>query len=47
MLDPEVKDESFITEYHTDRYVNGVVVPADLQAKDGVATRAANRAAQD
>jgi hypothetical protein len=35
-------DEAFLTEYHTDRYVVGVVVRADDQAKHGTATRAAN-----
>ena len=33
--------EAFIAEYHTDRYVAGVVVPADKQARDGIGTRAA------
>jgi len=33
-----------IEEYETDRYVAGVVVPADAQARDGVATRAAGNA---
>ena len=40
-LPDDVKAESFITVYHTDREVVGIVVPADKQAKDGVATRAA------
>lgn len=35
-------DEAFLTEYHTDRYVAGVVVRAEDQAKHGTATRAAN-----
>lgn len=34
-------DEVFLSEYHTDRYVVGVNVPADEQARDGIATRAA------
>jgi hypothetical protein len=33
-----------ITEYQTDRYVAGVVVPAVDQARHGVATRAAGQA---
>lgn len=33
-----------IDEYHTDRFVAGVVVDAAAQAKDGVATRAAGAA---
>jgi hypothetical protein len=37
-------DEAFIAEYHTDRYVNGIVVPADKQAKHGTATRAVQQA---
>lgn len=37
--------EAFITEYDTDRYVAGVVVGADKQAKHGTATRAANQVA--
>lgn len=43
-LPDEVKAESFITEYHTDREVIAVVVPADKQAKHGAATRAAGAA---
>lgn len=42
-LPEDVQAESFITEYHTDREVIGIVVPADRQAKDGVATRAAQK----
>lgn len=38
--------EGSITEYETDRYVAGVTVRADDQARDGVATKAANRVAQ-
>lgn len=38
MNDPE----AFIQVYQTDREVVGVVVPADKQAKDGIATKAAN-----
>lgn len=33
--------EAFISEYHTDRFVAGVVVPADKQARYGAGTRAA------
>lgn len=33
-----------IVEYETDRFVAGVKVDADRQAKDGVATRAAGAA---
>lgn len=40
MNDPE----AFIEEYMTDREVIGIVVPADKQAKDGVATKAASAA---
>lgn len=36
--------EARIEEYVTDRYVYGVVVPADAQAKYGTATRAAQQA---
>lgn len=36
----------FLKVYHTDREVVGVVVPADLQAKHGIATRAAQQAAE-
>lgn len=36
-----IGDEATIIEYETDRYVAGVQVGADRQAKDGVATRAA------
>jgi hypothetical protein len=36
--------EAFIEEYTTDREVIGIVVPADKQAKDGVATKAASAA---
>lgn len=43
-LPEEVQAESFITVYHTDREVVGIVVPADRQAKDGVGTRAAQQA---
>jgi len=38
--DPAAKIEI----YQTDREVVGVVVPADLQAKDGLATKAASAA---
>jgi len=38
--DPAAKIEIF----QTDREVVGVVVPADLQAKDGLATKAASAA---
>lgn len=37
--------DAFIQEYQTDRFVAGVVVPADSQAKHGTATRAANQVA--
>ncbi|MGV0793022.1 hypothetical protein [Mycolicibacterium sp. XJ1819] len=38
-------EEAFLTEpYHTDRYVRGVMVPADKQAKNGTGTRAAAQA---
>lgn len=43
-LPEDVKAEAFMVEYHTDRFVGGVVVPADSQAKDGAATRAAGQA---
>ncbi|SCX05974.1 hypothetical protein [Mycolicibacterium fluoranthenivorans] len=33
-----------IEEYETDRFVVGIKVPADAQARDGVATRAAGAA---
>lgn len=36
--------EAFIEEYMTDREVIGIVVPADKQAKNGVATKAASAA---
>jgi hypothetical protein len=36
--------EAFIEEYTTDREVIGIVVPADKQAKNGVATKAASAA---
>lgn len=36
--DPEAR----VIEYQTDRFVAGVAVPADSQAKHGTATRAAN-----
>lgn len=39
--DPETRLE----EYTTDRAVVGVMVPADKQAKHGIATRAANEVA--
>lgn len=32
-----------IDDYRTDRVVSGIVVPADEQARDGVATRAAQQ----
>lgn len=35
-------DETIVEEYTTDRAVAGVVVPADKQAKYGLATRARN-----
>lgn len=41
-LDEHAADEVFVKDYWTDRAVSGVVVPADLQAKHGVATRAAS-----
>jgi hypothetical protein len=41
-LPEDVKAESRIEIYQTDREVVGIVVPADRQAKDGVATRAAH-----
>jgi hypothetical protein len=44
-LPDDVKAESFIEVYQTDREVVGIVVPADRQARDGAATRAASRAA--
>lgn len=44
-LPEDVKAESFITTYHTDREVVAVVVPADKQAKHGAGTRAAQQAA--
>lgn len=37
--------EAFLEEYETDRAVVGVMVPADQQARHGVATRAANEVA--
>lgn len=37
----EIGDEASIVEYETDRFVAGVRVGADRQARDGVATRAA------
>lgn len=36
--------EAFIEEYTTDREVIGIVVPADKQAKNGLATKAASAA---
>jgi len=36
--------EAFIEEYMTDREVIGIVVPADKQAKNGLATKAASSA---
>ncbi|MEX0687702.1 MAG: hypothetical protein WD072_03420 [Pirellulales bacterium] len=36
--------EAFIEEYTTDREVIGIVVPADKQAKTGLATKAASAA---
>ena len=36
--------EAFSEEYTTDREVIGIVVPADKQAKNGVATKAASAA---
>lgn len=43
-LPDDVKDEAKIVEYETDREVIGIVVPADRQAKHGVATRAVSQA---
>lgn len=42
-LPADVQAESRIDVYQTDREVVGIVVPADRQARDGVATRAAGR----
>lgn len=44
ILDATGDPEARIVEYVTDRYVYGVVVPADSQAKHGTATRAASQA---
>lgn len=44
-FDGSHSDEVFISEYHTDRYVAGVNVPADDQAKYGTGTRAAQQVA--
>lgn len=44
ILDQIDDPEAFLVEYHTDREVIGIVVPADKQARDGIATRAAQRA---
>ena len=41
-LPADQADDVFIKDYWTDRAVSGVVVPADLQAKHGAATRAAS-----
>lgn len=43
-LPADVQAESRIDVYQTDREVVGIVVPADRQARDGVATRAAGAA---
>lgn len=43
-LPDDVKAEARIEIYTTDREVVGVVVPADRQAKEGAATRAAGAA---
>jgi hypothetical protein len=45
---PELTDRDvFLVTYHTDREVVGVVVRADLQAKKGIATRAAQQVASE
>lgn len=41
VLDEIDDPEAFLEEYETDRDVIGIVVPADKQAKHGIATRAA------
>ena len=46
-LPEDVKAESFITTYHTDREVVGIVIPADAQAKRGAGTRAAQSVAEE
>ncbi|MCV7358482.1 hypothetical protein [Mycolicibacterium fluoranthenivorans] len=40
----DIGGEAVLEEYETDRFVVGIKVPADAQARDGVATRAAGRA---
>lgn len=37
--------ETWLDEYETDRFVVGVMVPADKQARRGTGTRAANQVA--
>lgn len=44
-LPDDVKAESEIVEYQTDREVVAIRVPADRQARDGAATRAAQQVA--
>ncbi|MBU8819547.1 hypothetical protein KL864_27045 [Mycolicibacterium goodii] len=44
-LPEDVKAESRIEVYQTDREVVGLVVPADRQARDGAGTRAAQSVA--
>ena len=46
-LPEDVKEEAFTVEYHTDRFVGGVMIPADVQAKTGAVTRAAQQVASD
>lgn len=42
-LPPEVQAEARIEVYTTDREVVALIVPADAQAREGVATRAAGQ----
>ncbi|MCV7205304.1 hypothetical protein H7J71_25190 [Mycolicibacterium peregrinum] len=45
---PELDERDvFLKTYHTDREVVGIVMPADLQAKYGIGTRAAQQVASD
>lgn len=45
-LPPDVQAEARIEEYTTDRDVVALVIPADVQARRGAATRAVNQARQ-
>lgn len=45
---PELDERDvFLKVYHTDREVVGIVMPADLQAKYGIGTRAAQQVASE